>query len=382
MPKRRGHGEGSIYQDNRGRWIAEIDLGLDANGKRRRPKRTARTRREAQRKLKELQDGAAAQLDLDGANVTINDLLDRVIDHARNKGRQPKTIDNYQWSASHLRPTFGSTKARDITALQIEAHLSHLVDDRNLSRSSLGRILRTLRQALDEGVRHDWLTRNVATVARCPDSHTATRGALTADQVIALVAAVDGTRLHAATVVGVTCGLRPGELLGLTWANLDLDADPPTLTVAHCLKQDETGTHLGDVKTPTSRRTIALTDAATAALWIQRSRQNQERLAAGPCWDDHGLVLANELGRPWNPRNFRRDFQAATARAGLGRVPPYAMRHTAVTLLSHAGVPAERIADLAGHRDTRMVERVYRHRPSIVTVGRDRFDAVLHVAEP
>ena len=377
MPKRRGHGEGSIYQDNRGRWVAEIDLGRDANGKRRRPKRTARTRREAQLRLRELQDAATAELDIDGTNVTVNELLDRIIDHARNKGRQPKTIENYEWAASHIRSAFGASRARSLRALQVEAHLQYLADERGLSRSSLGRILRTLRQALDEGVRHDWLSRNVAAVVRCPDSHTARRNSLSVDGARSLIAAAHRTRLRAPVVLGITCGLRPGELLGLSWADIDLGADPPTLAVVRSLKHDRTGTYLGEVKTASSRRVIALTDAAADVLASHRSRQNRERLLAGSDWHDNGLVFANEVGGPWDPRNFRRDFYAVTVAAGLGKLPPYVMRHTAVTLLSREGVPAERIADLVGHRDTRMVERVYRHRgPRPIDVGRSSLESL------
>ena len=49
---------------------------------------------------------------------------------------------------------------------------------------------------------------------------------------------------------------------------------------------------------------------------------------------------------------------------------PHLHRLTVVTLLSNSGIPAEHIADLAGHRDTRMVERVYRHRNQTIDVGR------------
>ena len=377
MAKRRGHGEGSIYQDSRGRWIAEIDVGRDHTGKRQRRKRTARTRREAQQKLSVLEAEVASNLDLDGTNVTVNDLLDRVIHHARDKGRQPKTIENYEWAASHLRTAFGAMKARELTALQIESHLQELVKERKLSRSSLVRINGTLKQALDEGLRHDWLTRNVANVARTPASHTTTRQALTPEQARTLITEAVDTRLHAAVVVGITCALRPGEILGLTWTNLNLDEDPPTLSITHSLKHDGTGTYLGDLKTSTSHRTVALSGSAVGALKAHRRCQNADRLAAGPLWDDHDLVLANELGRGWNPHNFRRDFRTLTQRAGLGKLPPYTMRHTAVTLLSNAGVPAERIADLAGHRDTRMVERVYRHRSSTLDVGREEMARVI-----
>lgn len=370
MPKRRGHGEGSIYQDNRGRWIAEIDLGRNADGKRTRRKRISGTRREAQARLRDLQRDSAANLDLDGANVTVNDLLDRVIDHVCAKGRQPRTIDNYRWAASLLRPALGPRKARELTALDVEQHLGNLATGRNLSSSSLRRVLGTLRQALDEGVRLDWLQRNVAAVARCPDSHTRSRQALALEQVRSLVAAVEGTRLHVPVLLGITCGLRPGELLGLTWDNLDLASEPSTLTVTHSLKQDSSGTYLGDLKTGASRRTVALTDLCATVLRSHRAWQAEQRLAAGRRWQADGFVFTNDTGGPWDKRNFRREFYKAARRAGIGAVPPYVMRHTAVTLLSHEGVRAEEIADLMGHADTRMVERVYRTRPAVVDVGR------------
>jgi len=371
MSSRRGHGEHAVYFDKtKGRWAAVIEVGRDPSGKRRRRKVTAKTKREALERLRALEAELETGVDPDGSTVTVNLLLDRVINHAIDNGRQPKTIDGYRWAASHLRPRFGTTKARDVTALQIEAHLQHLVDNHNLSRSSVSRVLNVLRQALNEGMRHDWLTRNVASVARCPTSHTNTRRAVTAEQARDLIAAAEGTALHAALIVAITCGLRPGELLGLTWTNLDLDATDPTLTITHALKADSTGLYLGDVKTSTSQRRITLTDNALLALRDHRTRQLEQRLHLGAAWQDHDLVFASEVGTPWEPHNFRRALRRIGDQVGIEAITPYELRHTAVTLLSNSGIAAERIADLAGHRDTRMVERVYRHRNQTIDVGR------------
>lgn len=370
MSSRRGHGEHAVYFDKTKGWVAVIEIGRDPSGKRRRRKVTAKTKRQALERLRVLETELDTGIDPDGATVTVNLLLDRVINHAIDKGRQPKTIDSYRWAASHLRPRFGTTKARDLTALQIEAHLHHLVDDRNFSRSSVSRVLNVLRQALNEGMRHDWLTRNVASVARCPNSHTITRRAFSTEQIRDLIATAEGTALHAAIIVAVTCGLRPGELLGLTWTNLDLDTAEPTLAVTHALKSDRTGLYLGDVKTSTSKRSITLTDTAVSALRAHRTRQLEQRLHLGAAWQDHDLVFASEVGTPWEPPNFRRALRRIGDQVGIDVITPYELRHTAVTLLSNSGVPAEHIADLAGHRDTRMVERVYRHRTKTIDVGR------------
>jgi site-specific recombinase XerD len=85
------------------------------------------------------------------------------------------------------------------------------------------------------------------------------------------------------------------------------------------------------------------------ALRDHRVRQARDRLAAGPLWQDHGLVFASAVGTPMDDHNVRRMFRAITEEAGLGTGwVPREMRHTFVSLLSARGVPVEAIALLAG----------------------------------
>jgi integrase len=72
-------------------------------------------------------------------------------------------------------------------------------------------------------------------------------------------------------------------------------------------------------------------------------------------------VFTTTLGTPIDPRNFRRHFGKLTVLAGLGHWHPHELRHSAVSLLSAAGVPLEAVADLVGHDSTRMTSGVYRH---------------------
>ena len=61
------------------------------------------------------------------------------------------------------------------------------------------------------------------------------------------------------------------------------------------------------------------------------------------------------------PNNFRREFNRIFAKAGLSDWHPHELRHSAVSLLSAAGVPIENVADVMGHTTTRTTEAVYRH---------------------
>jgi integrase len=181
-------------------------------------------------------------------------------------------------------------------------------------------------------------------------------------------------------VLSLTVGVRTEEARQLCWDHLDLDGDPdadpsvpPSVAVWRSVRQG------GDTKTPKSRRTLALPQAAVQALKEHRKRQAEDRLAAGSQWQDHSLVFASAIGTPLDAANVRREFRKITQAAGLGKDwAPLDLRHTFVSLMSADGVPVEEIARLAGHNRTATTELVYRHelRP-VITTGAEVMDRIL-----
>jgi integrase len=92
---------------------------------------------------------------------------------------------------------------------------------------------------------------------------------------------------------------------------------------------------------------------------------------------DTGLVFTTSLGTAIDPRNFRRSFTRMTERDGLGRWHPNELRHSAVSLLSAAGVREEDVADVVGHVTTRMTHRVYRHQVApAITAGKEAMERI------
>ena len=103
------------------------------------------------------------------------------------------------------------------------------------------------------------------------------------------------------------------------------------------------------------------------ALKRHKTLQKQERSKAAELWEDNDLTFPTTLGTLTDPHNFRRSFRRIVEKAGIsGSWTTNEMRHTCVSLLYEAEVPLERIADQAGHTDTRMIERTYRHRLAAV----------------
>ena len=126
----------------------------------------------------------------------------------------------------------------------------------------------------------------------------------------------------------------------------------------------------GDTKTEKSRRTLALPQSAVAALREHRKWQAEARLAAGPLWQETGLVFTSSLGTSLDASHVRRDFRTLCKNVGIEGVwAPRELRHTFVSVRSESGVAVEEIAYLAGHASSRTTETIYRHelRPVITT---------------
>jgi hypothetical protein len=177
--------------------------------------------------------------------------------------------------------------------------------------------------------------------------------------------------LFAYLVVSLTTGVRTEEARALRWDHVDLDGDdrtPPHVDVFRSVRAH------GDVKTRTSRRTLALPAVAVAALTEHREKQK----IAG-IWSPDGLVFTTRNGTVLDAHNVRRSFRRICTAAGIGdKWSPRELRHSFVSIMSEHGVPIEQIAGLVGHAGgSRVTELVYRQRTRPVLVnGAEVMDTV------
>jgi len=358
MTARRGHGEGSLFFDeSRNRWVGTVDLGRDGAGKRRRVKITGRTRTEARAKLKALRDNADSGLPTGDQRVTVGEWLDQWV--AALPIKSANTRDNLDWAIRlHLKPALGAYRLRDLTPEHVETMLLDSAAA-NLSRSSLARLHNVLSRALRSAERRGKIARNVATLVDVPPGPVRTSRSLTVDQAKALLRAATGDWLEALYVTGLMLGLRPGELLGLSWDGVDFERGVLKITQS-LIREHGADLRIGELKTRSSRRVLTMPTPVADSLRAHRTKQTAERLAC-PCWHDTGLVFTTEIGTPVDPSNLRRGLRRLTKAAGLGHWHPHELRHSAVSILSASGVPMEVIADVVGHSSQRTTAVVYRH---------------------
>lgn len=167
--------------------------------------------------------------------------------------------------------------------------------------------------------------------------------------------------------IGLSLGLRRGEILGLRWHDIDLDG--LTLRVEQTIQRvrakigGNAGFVVSEPKTDRSRRTLVLPAMLVPLLRRHRARQAQARLAAGGEWNDAvgGLLFTTPLGRPIEPKDVQAEFKATLAAAKLPDMRLHDLRHAAATFLIAQGLPLRLVMEVLGHSTISLTANTYGH---------------------
>jgi len=314
---RRGRNEGSIYQRDDGRWVGSVSLGVVA-GRRRRRVVYGATKREVQSRLHALQATVATGLQVPTDRLTVARFLADWLETVRSKLR-PRTVESY---ASHVRihiaPAIGAVPLAKFGPADVQRLLDGLTRAR-LTAQTVAHVRATLRRALDQAERWGYVSRNVARLVDAPRIVRSQVDPLTAGEVRRLLEATRNGRRYPLLVTVTATGLRSGELRGLRWSDVDLDAG--VLQVRVQVASIRRRLRACRAKTARSRRTVPLPSIGVDALREHRRRQLQERLLAGSAWrgDRWGLVFPTLAGTPYNDHTLVRRLQVDLAAAGIRR---------------------------------------------------------------
>jgi integrase len=154
-------------------------------------------------------------------------------------------------------------------------------------------------------------------------------------------------------------GLRRGEIAGLRWSDIDLEAK--TLSVANNRVGAGGKAVENDPKSVSSRRTLPLPDRLVAVLRSAKARHARERLALDADGGQWEYVVSNEVGQPYHPQVLSRYWADVVEAAGVRHMKLHAARHTCATLMHLSGVPVAVIAAWIGHNDASLTMKLYAH---------------------
>lgn len=374
MAGRSGRRRGTVKQSANGSWYFVVDIA-DEDGKRQQTRRRGfASQRTAQAALNRVLQDLATRTYVAPSRLTLAAFLTDDWLPAIETTIRPSTFDSYSRNMrNHVaRHPIGSVALQKVDASALNRLYADLLagktSTRPLAPRSVAYIHVILHRAFRDAVRWDRLVRNPCDSADPPRpgrSHRSTMRTWTADELAAFLTATTEHRLTAAWWVLATTGMRRGELLGLAWEAVDLDAGLAsirrTLVTTRARRKGEPGMSWSEPKTDKGWRTVALDQATVVALRAHRAHQLEERLLAGPEYADQGLVFCTAFGQPIHPKTLSWYFEQAGKRAGLPRIRLHDLRHSYATLALKAGVHPRVVQERLGHANVGVTLDTYSH---------------------
>jgi integrase len=348
--KRRGRGEGSIYEEPDGRWTGVVSFGVNpATGKRRRRKVHGKTKKEVQDKLRELQGKGPGE----PCRLTVGQFLTRWLENTARDKIGEQTYERYKRIVDQrIEPRLGGLRLADLTAFHVEDFYAELKRDAvgGPSRHQAGMVLST---ALKHAVRLKLIPANPAAEVERPRLKEREMTILTDDQARVFLAAARRSRYYALFALALATGLRQGELLALRWEDVDFEGN--AVTVRRTVLRVKGRYVVKEPKTRGSRRTVAVPAFAMTALHEHRKKMLARGYADRPvfCSLQGGIMSAQNLRK--------RTFKPILARAGLPDMRFHDLRHTHASTLLSKGKSIKAVSRRLGHSTVTTTLAVYAH---------------------
>ncbi len=350
------HGEGSVYPSGDGRFRAYITR--EDGG---RKYFSGKTKREVKEKLKNARLEQQQGILPTGPDQTVAQYLaDWLMVHKEQV--RPRTYERYEAVVRlHLVPNIGKVSIQKLTGQHLERLYAGL-RKKGLSSTSVDAVHNMLHTALDRAVRLGLIGRNVSELVSPPRKEHKEIRPLSPDEVRRFLEAAKGHPRETLFVLALATGMRRGELLGLKWQDINLDAE--VLQVRRALTRMPTGQGYKETepKTKSGRRGIALVPFAVEALRQHWKSQQEMRAIAGDVWQDHDYVFCKEDGSHLNPgHDVYEQFKIVLKKAGLPAARFHDLRHSTATLLLSKGVHPKVVQEILGHSAINITMDTYSH---------------------
>ena len=373
MPRKRNNGEGSIRKRSNGRYEVRVSAGTDPKtGKYRKISKYYGTKTEATQAIHKLSEEVSKGSYGTSGNFSLVQWLWYCLDtYMRNSIKQSTYISYRAYIKNHFEPSFKNRRLQRLTPAMLQEFYNYKYEECGLSSKTIRNLNNFLHKALSQACNEGILSRNVAECVELPKDSKPRITILTVDEQQRLAAESYNHRYGVFVRLVLVTGMRLGELLGLSWDNVDFYSNKIYIrqTLNRLLKYDtaegEKSTEIvfDTPKSENSVRTIPLINAAVEDLKAWKKVQERDRELAASGYIESGLVVTNELGGYLEPRTFKDYYDKMLKGAGLDNagITFHALRHTFATRSLERKMDPKTLSTILGHYSVSFTLDTYAH---------------------
>lgn len=278
---------------------------------------------------------------------------------------QPKTLERYQQLAGYVtaRESLAAAPLATLRHTAIEPELLAMLTAKtkrrkNISVRSIRHIAGLLSVALNEAFRLEHIPVNPMLRVKLPSAEKKEVRSLTPQQIQALRDACRDDWTFCMVELALASGARRGELLALTWS--DVDVTTGALTINKSLEQTAAGLRIKTTKSE-KPRVFRLPQAALVALRFHREQQDEHRRMFAADYREQGIIFAEPSGGYLQPDLVSQVIVRRLKKAGVANASMHTLRHSHASHLLSQGVPLPAVSARLGHADPNVTARIYSH---------------------
>ncbi|WP_433956945.1 tyrosine-type recombinase/integrase [Cytobacillus horneckiae] len=334
-------------------------------GERRQVTRRADTKKEAESKV----DDAIAEIKRKDTNgfsnemdeITVKELFSRWFELIMKRKVKETTFREYNNAYQYrILPVLGDYKVKQLNTMILQKYINDLSDE-GLSPRYVEYISTILYGALGSARKWGIILQNPLQDVEKPRPRRVEQKTWTLEEMNTFlsVTKLENYRLYMIVNIALNTGCRRGEILSLTWS--DIEKESNNLSVQRTLIYDKDGFRFSSPKSESSIRKIKLGGSLIKELDRWKVYQNKFKMAFRNQFEENDLIFTTNTGKPIFPRSLTSDFNKGIKNANVTKIRFHDLRHTHATMCLEAGMSIKDVQVRLGHTSIKTTGDVYAH---------------------
>lgn len=261
-------------------------------------------------------------------------------------------IDNY------IIPTLGNIQLKALNTDHVQKWINEL-HQRGLSPKTIRNAYNNLNAALKKAVVLRMIPYNPCNGVELPKLVKYEAQVYDTDGIHKALDAAKGSDMYLIVLLGLSVGLRRGEMLALKWDSVDFSAKTISIHENRVMADGKAITK--KPKTTAGIRTVSVGGEVLAALSEAKLKYFNDRAAMGKRFKDEGYIIRQEDGSPYRPDSLTQKWERFTKQHNLPHIRLHDLRHSNATALIQAGVSPKVVQKRLGHSDISVTLNTYTH---------------------
>lgn len=343
-------------------WEARYTEGFDpGTGKQVQRSISGKTQKEVRQKLQAATSAIAAGSYVAPCKMTLGEWLE-IWKKEYLGSVKPLTVkDYYNQIDNHIKPAMGAVRLDSLETHMIQRFYNTLTDKagKPLSPKTVKNIHGVLHKALQQAIANGYISQNPAAACILPKNQKPEIKPLEPDEIALFLKEANKDSYSNLFTVAIFTGMRQGELLGLSWENVDFKNG--VIYVKQQL-QCKDGEYFFCTPKSGKGRTIAPASVVMDALHQQWRDQRIASMEAGEAWSNpNNLVFTDPLGKNLVRRTVVKHFKSVAQRVGIPEARFHDLRHSFAVTSLQAGDDIKTVQANLGHATAAFTLDVYGH---------------------